>query len=80
MQRTTVMLPPELKLRAQRLAHDQGVSLGGLIRQALDSLLRGSRDAIGRRDPLFTDNAVWDGDAPVDLAADHDRYLYGDEG
>lgn len=30
-------------------------------------------------DPLFSDNAVFDGDAPQDLARNHDTYLYGEE-
>jgi hypothetical protein len=30
-------------------------------------------------DPLFLDNAIFDGTTPEDLASNHDRYLYGDE-
>lgn len=77
MQRTTIMLPYALRIEAQRLAHEQGVSLGELIRQALLDLLRNKRDRSVDIDPLFADSAVWDDDAPVDLAANHDHYLYG---
>ena len=80
MHRTTIMLPPELKMRAQRLAHQDGVSLGDLIRRALDAWLRGSQGspASTGKDPLFADEEVWTGDVPADLSQDHDRYLYGD--
>lgn len=79
MQRTTIMLPYALRLEAQRLALEQGVSLGELVRQALLDLLRNRRSGSADVDPLFADSAAWDGDAPMDLAADHDRYLYGEE-
>lgn len=81
MQRTTVMLPRELKMRAQQLARQDGVSLGDLIRQALDAWLRSPWDSpmAADEDPFFADDAVWTGDVPVDLARDHDRHLYGNE-
>lgn len=80
MNRTTLMLPAGLKARAHRRARELGISLGQLIRQALESQLT---DADGERlveDPLFADEAVWTGEAPNDLAADHDRYLYDEPG
>ncbi len=81
MQRTTIMLPHELKMRAQQLAQRDGVSLGDLIRRALEAWLRSPRDSptAADEDPLFADDAVWTGDVPIDLARDHDRHLYGDE-
>jgi len=78
MQRTTIMLPPALKLEAQQLARDKGISLGDLIRQALTALLREDRQG-QVADPLFADTAVWSGDAPEDLSRDHDRYLYEED-
>jgi hypothetical protein len=81
MQRTTIMLPLELKMRAQQLAQRDGVSLGDLIRRSLDAWLRGARGPKDRagKDPLFADDAVWGGEVPEDLSEDHDRHLYGDE-
>ncbi len=49
------------------------------MRQALAALLRSARQKAGEADPLFADGEVWSGDAPIDLARNHDRYLYGDE-
>lgn len=81
MHRTTIMLPPELKLRAQQLAKREGVSLGDLIRRALDAWIRAPRDASPSsvEDSLLADDAVWTGDVPADLSQNHDRYLYGDD-
>ena len=78
MHRTTLMLPPDLKLQAQRKAREQGISLGEFIRRAIESRLEGSRQAERAEDPMFADVAVWTGDVPSDSAAEHDRYLYGD--
>ncbi|MCP3963232.1 MAG: hypothetical protein GY719_35780 [bacterium] len=78
MHRTTLMLPPELKLQAQQKAREQGISLGEYIRRAIESELSGSGALRRAADPLFADTAVFTGDAPTDSAAEHDRYLYGD--
>ena len=78
--RTTLMLPAELKAQAQQRARQLGISLGQLIRQALESELAESGGVGHAEDPLFTDDAVWTGEAPTDLAADHDRYLYDEPG
>ena len=77
MQRTTIMLPTSLKLRAMQRAGQMGISLGEFIRRSLSTMTRRSH-APGRRDPLFADEAVYRGPAPRDLSAHHDRYLYGD--
>ena len=76
MQRTTIMLPAELKSRALGCARERGISLGELLRESLERQLEtpiGERRAL---DPLFSDNAVYEGDAPLDLSEHHDRYLY----
>jgi len=77
MRRTTVMLPDDLKDRAMRQAGSLGISLGEFIRDALVLSLERPEEALGR-DPLLADWAVSDADGPSDMAADHDRYLYGD--
>ena len=71
------MLPLSLKLRAMQQASRMGVSFGELIRLSLSAMTRRSH-ASSARDPFFADQAVYRGPAPKDLAANHDRYLYGD--
>jgi hypothetical protein len=77
MQRTTIMLPVDLKQRASTLATRLGISLGELIRQSLEAALRGNAGEV-REDPLFTDQAVYRGPVPANLSADHDDFLYGE--
>jgi hypothetical protein len=78
MRRTTVMIPEDLKIRAARRANSTGLSLGGFIRESLERVLKS--DAAGTLDdPFWADNAVYEGDAVVDLAKNHDIYLYGEE-
>ena len=78
MKRTTIMLPPSLKLRAERQARKLNMSLGQFIREAIDARL--SESKLSRSDdPLFSDKAVFDGEGPDDVALNHDRYLYEDE-
>jgi len=76
MKRTTIMLPRDLKQRAEREARSRGVSLGGLIREALAGLLRADHSAPGQ-DPLIADHAVYEGPGPDDTAERHDDLLYG---
>jgi hypothetical protein len=75
MKRTTIMLPEDLHARAGTRARKLGVSLGEFIRRAMVSMLEKTRDAAAD-DPLFKDDAVYEGPAPRDLAARHDEYLY----
>ena len=72
MKRTTIMLPEALRRRAASRARQRGISLGELIRDSLDAALPG---ASYEQDPLFED-AIFDGPAPRDLSASHDKYLY----
>jgi predicted DNA-binding protein len=76
MKRTTIMLPPELKHRAEQLAREEGVSLAELIRESLEARL--SRQEV-RHDPFFSDDAVFEGDVPADFSKNHDKYLYDEE-
>jgi hypothetical protein len=69
------MLPQDLKLQAERHARELGVSLGGLIRESLEAMMRGSDG--DRSTPFFSDNAVYVGEAPRGLSVNHDGYLYG---
>ena len=78
MRRTTVMIPEDLKIRAARRANSMGLSLGGFIRESLERALKS--DDTGVLDDLYLDdNAVYEGDTVVDLAKNHDLYLYGEQ-
>ena len=72
MKRTTIMLPEALRRRAASRAKQRGISLGELIRVSLDTAVPA---ASYDEDPLFED-VIFDGPAPRDLSAKHDRYLY----
>lgn len=78
MQRTTIMLPRDLKLRAVERAKVKGMSLGEIIRESLERALQPEADDSRTRDPLFSEPLLFTGDVPTDLAERHDDYLYGD--
>ena len=77
MKRTTIMIPEDLKIRAARRANAVGISLGGFIRESLERALN-SDSKVALDDPYLSDNSVYEGDIPADLAQNHDKYLYGD--
>ena len=67
MKRTTIMLPGDLKARAERRARAEGVFLGELIPRALTQAV--VQPASIAEDPLFTDDATYGGEAlHVDMA------------
>ncbi|MCK4604954.1 MAG: hypothetical protein KAU41_09750 [Deltaproteobacteria bacterium] len=78
MQRTTVMLPHELKIKALNRANIQGISLGQFIRNSLLISLENLQKNDSVDDPLFADDAVYHGKTPADLAKNHDNYIYGE--
>lgn len=75
MKRTTIMLPDDLKKKAEQTAYKQGISLGTLIRESLSVYISAKNQ---HNDTLFEDNAVYGGNVPEDLALNHDEYLYGE--
>ena len=79
MLRTTLMIPPALKARAQQRARELGISFGQLVRQAIEESLQTSETDRREADPLFADRAVFTEETPADLSTDHDRYLYGED-
>ena len=79
MDRTTIMLPPELKTRAYNQAKKMRISLGQYIREALQKSLDMENRNEVNDDSFFLDNVVFNGTTPEDLASDHDGYLYGDK-
>ncbi len=74
MKRTTIMLPDQLKSRANQLAHQQGISLGELIRRALTHLCQ--RKLEQPRNAFFADEHVYEQETPSNLAKNHDDNLY----
>ena len=77
MKRTTVMIPEDLKIRAAKRANTVGISLGGFIRESIERALKSDGNS-ALDDPYMSDNSVYEGEIPTDLAQHHDKYLYGD--
>lgn len=74
MQRTSLMLPPDLQRQAAKTARQRGISLGELVRQSL-----ARETAVAYRaeaDPFWAMNEVFHS-GRSDLAANHDDELYG---
>lgn len=69
-----ISIPDDLRHKVEQLAKSKGISVNELVRQALEQKVSPSRGS----DTLFSDSAVFRGDAPVDGASNHDDYLYGD--
>ncbi len=78
MERTTILLPRDLKARSQIRAKGQGISLGQFVRESVKAMLARTAEEPSASDPLFADDAVYLGQTPSDLALRHDRYLYGE--
>jgi hypothetical protein len=75
MKRTTIMLPEDLKMQAEKAARKSRVSLGEFIRSSIEKAVRHAIKS-GPLDPFFADKTVWRGSAPRDGALRHDKYLY----
>jgi len=75
--RTSILLPPELRNRADRLARRLGISFGELVRRTLAAALEES-DERESGDAFFADGAVYTGDAPSGASVHHDDHLYGE--
>jgi hypothetical protein len=75
--RTTVLLPHALKSRAVKAAADKEMSFGELVRIALEVYLTKKQTVTGVKDTFFDDQLFYEGKVPVDIAKNHDDYLYG---
>jgi hypothetical protein len=76
MNRTTVVLPEDLKLRAKERARRDGIPFAELVRQAVEA-----RVAVPHAqdvDPLFGNLPVYEGFVPPNLSEEHDEELYGE--
>jgi hypothetical protein len=77
MAKTTILLPVELRERARRFARQRRLSLGALLREALEDKIRDHPES-WENDPLFEPVPLRGGSkakAPLDLAENHDLYL-----
>jgi len=76
MLRTTIMLPEDLKKRVETRAHQMNLSLGQLLRGALEEFLQ--RDERSRiDDPLASGEYVITAPAPLHVSENVDKYIYG---
>ncbi|WP_045211404.1 hypothetical protein [Desulfonatronovibrio magnus] len=78
MQRTTIMLPRELKIWAASKSRKMGISLGQLIREALQKEIDSTEVSNGLQDCFYEDKAIYQGYSSPDFSAEHDEYHYGE--
>jgi len=71
----SVPFPDDLWGQAEAAARERGISLDEFVRRCVSTTVRQNR----ANDPLFADRAVFEGDVPPDLSANHDHYLYDGE-
>jgi hypothetical protein len=76
MHRTTIMLPPSLKKRAEQRARQMKISLGEFLREAAEKLLD-QEDRKWLDDPLAGGEYIITRPAPAHMSENVDRYLYG---
>ena len=69
-----IELSQELTSLLECAASDRGISVEAYIQDAVNRALQIDHHS----DPFISDDAVFSGDAPKDLAANHDVYLYGE--
>jgi hypothetical protein len=70
-----VPFPEDLREQAESAARERGLTLDEFVRLCVSNSVTRNSSA----DPLFADKEVYVGDAPIDLASNHDRYLYENE-
>lgn len=69
-----IQIPDDLRLKIEQIAESKGISAEEFVRETLERQVSSARCD----DALFKDDAVFGGGAPIDGAANHDDYLYGD--
>jgi hypothetical protein len=76
--RTTIVMPPDLKERAVRKAREKKISFGEFIRQAVESYLTSPLLGVGQKsgDPFLDNLVTFDDGGPTDMSVNHDKYLY----
>ena len=76
MERTTIMLPADLRSRAMERARQSGMSLAEYIRSLLNASLAGEGHSASAGDLFWSDAERYRGESAGDLSARHDDYLY----
>lgn len=74
MDRTTIMIPHPLKIKAMKAAESKGISFATLVRTALEIYCSNKNNT--NNDLFFLDNNYYSGDIASDLSSHHDDYLY----
>lgn len=69
----SVPFPEDLRAKAEAAARERGLTFDEFVRRCVSTTVDFRRAA----DPLFSDLEIYTGDAPSDLARNHDQYLYG---
>ena len=78
MNRTSILIPPDLRNRADRMARQLGISFGELVRRALGEMLD-RPGTLRTGDAFLAEGPVYDGPGPSDTSVHHDDYLYGED-
>lgn len=76
MNRTTIMLPVELKIKAEKKAKQMHISLGELMRLATKHFIE-KQERKKLDDPLITGDFIIREPGPSDVSSNIDHYLYG---
>lgn len=76
MKKTTILIPEELRYRADRKADQMGISFGQLAREAIDKYLQSNNDSDPSKDPFFADRDFYEGRAPRDASVTYEESLY----
>jgi hypothetical protein len=76
MHRTTIILPPSLKLKLNQEAQKNHQSFGALVRNILERYMAARRDPFAG-DSFFNSRTAFHDEAATDVALNHDAYLYG---
>ena len=81
MERKQIYLDSGSDARLKKLAKRRGVSEASLIREAVDAYLVNVEEKTesGETNPLLSMIGIYGGELPPDAAAEHDRYLYGED-
>lgn len=79
MTRTTIVLDSSLKKRVVNKARELEISMGELIRLALDKFISEPKgEVVSTSDSFFSDNVVFKESVgnSSDVSTNHDKYLY----
>jgi hypothetical protein len=85
-ERTTIVLPEALKLKAVGRARERGISFGEFVRKAVEKELLPSPqkkrlNLKGKKtgDPFWDNLVTYDDEGPADISERIDDYLYGEQ-